>query len=274
MWCLHFEQDKSTRTGWGARTPTDRMPIAFQDITDLLMSVRVWVLVLFPPTHARHSKKCAPLKQDHLFSLQLLRKSSQKPLDLAQVRDHRVYNPRPRLIQCLVPNAARKSRELQLPTPRLNEPHPLLVDPIPMLILHQIHLVHQAENMRPGTILRQRAHHQTVGVEIALHLAALDVENVDQHFGVREHVFPLRVEVAVHEGVLPAAVPQVERQVAHEFGVRVFHVDGGAQAADVARDEVAEDYAAHAGFAGAGFAHEEDFFLARFAACGGHVGMC
>ena len=60
--------------------------------------------------------------------------------------------------------------------------------------------------------------------------------------------------------------------------MRVFDVDGGAEAPDVPRDEVAEDYAAHAGFAGAGFSHEEDFFLARFAvaaaAWGGHVGMC
>ena len=157
------------------------------------MSIRVRILVLLPPTHARHREKRTPLKQNHLFRLQLLRKRSQKPLNFAQIGNHRVYNPRPRLIQRLIPNTARKSRELQIPAPRLNEPHPLLVDPIPMLILHQIHLMHQAENMRPRTILRQRAHHQGVRLEIALHLPRFDVEHVDQDFGVREDILPLRV---------------------------------------------------------------------------------
>ena len=51
--------------------------------------------------------------------------------------------------------------------------------------------------------------------------------------------------------------------------MRVFDVDGGAESADVARDVVGEDYAAHGGFAGAGFSHEEDF---AFAVVGGEGG--
>ena len=45
-----------------------------------------------------------------------------------------------------------------------------------------------------------------------------------------EDVFPLLVKVVFHEGLLTAAVPQVERQVAQQAHVRVLHVDGGAQA--------------------------------------------
>ena len=44
----------------------------------------------------------------------------------------------------------------------------------------------------------------------------------------------------------------------------MFDVDGGAEAADVACEVVAEDYAAHGGFAGAGAAHEEDFAVFLF----------
>ena len=68
---------------------------------------------------------------------------------------------------------------------------------------------------------------------------------------------------------MTTAIPEVKCQIPHEFRMGVFDVDRGAQTADVACDVVGEDYAAHAGFAGAGFAHEEDF---AFAGGGGGSG--
>jgi hypothetical protein len=54
----------------------------------------------------------------------------------------------------------------------------------------------------------------------------------------------------------------------------VLHVDSSSESSDVFRYVIAEDYGTHGGFAGAGFAHEEDFPLFLFSgAHGGIIGV-
>lgn len=67
-------------------------------------------------------------------------------------------------------------------------------------------------------------------------------------------VVALRGEVVVDEGVLAAAVPQIEGEAAEEADVVMLDVDGGAEAASIFGDIVGEDDGAHGGFTGAGFA--------------------
>lgn len=62
-------------------------------------------------------------------------------------------------------------------------------------------------------------------------------------------------EIRFREPVLAAAVPEIEHEISHEPDVAVFDVDGSPETPHVFCDVVAEDYAAHAGFARAGFAH-------------------
>ena len=62
------------------------------------------------------------------------------------------------------------------------------------------------------------------------------------YLDVPEDVLSLRREVVLHEGLLAAAVPQVEAEVAEELDVGVLDVDGGAEPAGVPRDVVGEDY--------------------------------
>ena len=52
-----------------------------------------------------------------------------------------------------------------------------------------------------------------------LEVPALDVEHVDEELHAAENVVPLAGEVVLVERVLPAAVPQVEDQVAEETHV-------------------------------------------------------
>ena len=57
-----------------------------------------------------------------------------------------------------------------------------------------------------------------------------DLENVDQHADVLEDRRALGGQVRVHEGVLAAAVPEVEDKVAQEAHVVLLDVDCRAEA--------------------------------------------
>jgi hypothetical protein len=57
-----------------------------------------------------------------------------------------------------------------------------------------------------------------------------DLENVNQNADVLEDRRALRREVGIHKGVLAAAVPEVEDEVAQETDVVLLDVDGRAQA--------------------------------------------
>ena len=84
-------------------------------------------------------------------------------------------------------------------------------------------------------------------MQILLQLSRLHVKNVDENLHIPEDVVSLWRKVVLHEGLLAAAVPQVEHEVAEQPHVRVLHVDGGAEPPRVPGDEVREDDGPHAG---------------------------
>ena len=70
------------------------------------------------------------------------------------------------------------------------------------------------EDLCVARVLHQRADDAHVRGQVALDVAALRVEDVDEHADVAEDVRPLLAEEVLDEGLLPAAVPQVQREVA------------------------------------------------------------
>ena len=94
----------------------------------------------------------------------------------------------------------------------------------------QVHLVDQQEDGRVGTVLPERVQALGVVLQVARVAPAFDLEDVDEHADVLEDDRLLRGEVGVHEGVLPAAVPEVEDEVPEEADVVLFNIDRCAEA--------------------------------------------
>lgn len=66
-------------------------------------------------------------------------------------------------------------------------------------------------------------------LQVLGHLPTLDVEHVYQDPYVLEDGCTLGSEVAVHEGILPAAIPEVENEVAEETNMVLLDVDGSSE---------------------------------------------
>lgn len=60
---------------------------------------------------------------------------------------------------------------------------------------------------------------------------------------------------------LPAAVPEIEHEVSHEFDIAVLDVDCCSESTDIFGDVVAEDDSPHRRLARATFAHQQHFPL-------------
>ena len=97
-------------------------------------------------------------------------------------------------------------------------------------------------------------------MQIFLQLSGLDIENINQDLDIPEDIVPLRREVVLHEGLLAAAVPEVEHQVTQEPHVTVLHINGGPQPPRVPRDEVGEDDGPHTGLTRPRLSHQQHFF--------------
>lgn len=93
----------------------------------------------------------------------------------------------------------------------------------------QIHLVHEQKHRGVRAEVAQPVETVAVILEVLIHLARLDVEHVDEDADVLEDSRALGGEVRVHEGVLAAAVPEVEDEVAEEADVVLLDVDGRAE---------------------------------------------
>lgn len=71
-------------------------------------------------------------------------------------------------------------------------------------MLDQVHLVDQAKHMCLWTELFQSFDDLTIRLEVLFDRSRLNVEDVNEHFGVREDVLPLGVEIGIHKRILPA----------------------------------------------------------------------
>ena len=90
-----------------------------------------------------------------------------------------MHNSRPGFIQRLVPDTAREHLDIKILRPSANEPRAFLVNAVAVLVLHEIHLVDEAEDVGGRTEFFEGFNDGTVGVEVLLDFARLNVEDVD-----------------------------------------------------------------------------------------------
>ena len=88
----------------------------------------------------------------------------------------------------------------------------------------KIHLVHQEEDGRIRTVLLQCCQASLVVVQVFLHIARLDFEDVYHDADVLEDRSLLYRQVGIHERVLTATVPEVQNEVTKEAKVVLFDV--------------------------------------------------
>ena len=87
---------------------------------------------------------------------------------------------------------------------------------VSLVLLHQVHLVDQAEDLGVGGVLQDGLQAGLVVVHVLLQLPALHVEHIDQHLHVPEDVVPLAGEVVLHERVLAGG--------RHRYMLQMLHV--------------------------------------------------
>lgn len=292
---LDLEVGELRRRGRDTTVLGEGMLMGLEDGRQALVAVRKGVPLFGLARRRRDGQTRRPLIEHELARANHLGQPREQTLDRVGVGHQRVDHRRPRAIQALVPDGGGvegdDGRE-RLARPA-NHARPLRKQLLPQVPRHEIHLVQQHEDPRAGAVLPQRAHHRGVVAHVGPEVPALDVEDEDQHRHVGKDVLPLattttapayprdpaatataaaahapplglRRQIALHEGIVAPAVPQVQREIAHEADVRVFHVDGGAQPAHVPGHVVGEDDGPHRGFARAGLAHEQDFAVFGF----------
>eukprot|EP00588_Corethron_pennatum_P011397 CAMPEP_0194269030 /NCGR_PEP_ID=MMETSP0169-20130528/3263_1 /TAXON_ID=218684 /ORGANISM="Corethron pennatum, Strain L29A3" /LENGTH=301 /DNA_ID=CAMNT_0039010521 /DNA_START=125 /DNA_END=1026 /DNA_ORIENTATION=+ len=172
------------------------------------------------------------------------------------------HDAAPRPVQRLVPDGrAEALQRPDAPAVVLHEAAPVGEDGVALLRRHQVHLVDEHEDARVRGVLLDGLQHAGVVVEVLLGLVALDVEHVDQDLDRPEDGLAVPLEVGLVEGVLAAAVPEVQDEVPQKTHVVVLHVERGGEAHGVAREEVGEDDGAHGRLARVGLAHQQDFLF-------------
>ena len=134
------------------------------------------------------------------------------------------------LVQRLVVNARAKHRDAHGAALRLQLARAALEQHGFIPRADEVHLVHEEEDGRLGRVALQRLEAVAVVRGVLGGVVRAHLEDVDQHADVLEDRRALRREVRVHERVLPAAVPEVEDEVAQEAHVVLLDVDGRAEA--------------------------------------------
>ncbi|CAM9184578.1 unnamed protein product, partial [Heterosigma akashiwo] len=230
------------------------------DVGDLLEAVRVVVLL---GGGVADDQEGGRLEEHHLVRAAHLAEVAQVPLQQGHVGDQAVHDAAPGLVQRLVPDGGGEAGQPggEVPAAARDQPAPAVEDRVPLLLGHQVHLVHQDEHLGVRRVLLHRLQHALVVREVLLQLGALDVEHVDEHLHAAEDQVPLGVEVGLVEGVLAAAVPQVQHQPAEEAHVRVLHVEGGRQPHRVPCQVVREDDTPHRGLSRPRLPHQDDFLF-------------
>lgn len=177
-----------------------------EDVREALVPVVDRVHVADVGGDGGDSEEGRPFKENDLLRIDPLREGSQEALNDGEIGDELVDDPRPRLVERLVPDAAPKGIDFEVLRATPDEGRPFLVDPLAVLSLDQIELVDEAENVCVRAVLFQGVNYGVVGVEVALDLARFDIEDVDKNRDVREDVAALGGQVRFHECILPLQV--------------------------------------------------------------------
>ncbi len=88
-------------------------------------------------------------------------------------------NTAPSFVQTLVPYAGCVGVDFELAGFISDEADTLVKDALPEVVLHEIHLMDEAENDGGRTILLKSFDDPAIGDEVALELARLNVKDVD-----------------------------------------------------------------------------------------------
>lgn len=79
---------------------------------------------------------------------------------------------------------------------------PLISYQVSLILLDQVHLVHQAEDLCVRRVLQDGFQTRLVVMHIFLQLSALHVKHIDQHLYIAKDVVSLTRKVVFHESVL------------------------------------------------------------------------
>jgi len=113
-----------------------------------------------------------------------------------------VDDPTPSLVKSLIPDAGRVRMNVEGAGIRANAVNAFVVDALAKIVLHEIHLVDEAEDDGGWTILFESFDDLAVSDEIALEVTRFNVEHVYQDGNFGEDVLALGGKVAVIESIL------------------------------------------------------------------------
>lgn len=209
------------------------------DVGHALLAVFCGVVTAFRRGPRRDGEEGRALEEEQLLGLDGNAEVGEVVLNDGEVGDQVVDDGRPGLVQALVPDGRGKGRQVDVANVyadrvdvlgRLlaHEAHALVVDGLAGVWHDKIHLVDEDVDLCGGGVLQQGGEDGDVGGQVAVDVARLDVEDVDDHADVGEDVDALLGEIVFHKSLLAAAVPEVEGEVAEELDVGEVDVDGGA----------------------------------------------
>ena len=160
-----------------------RVLVVLEDVGDALEAVVGGVVLARARRDGRDLQQGGALVEDDVLGAGRVCDLAHEVLDLGDVRDQRVDDFRPRVVQRLVPDAGRQ------------DAGPFCVFGRDFLdgeldgrelggfvgLVDQVHFVHEDEDFGVGREGVEGVGDGFVGVLVRLHVAAFDVEDVDQH---------------------------------------------------------------------------------------------
>lgn len=252
---LVLHADELLGVAGGAGEAGDALLEVLHDVGHALEAVLGGVVAALGGGPGGDGEEGGALEEEDLLGLDGEPEVLEVALDDAEVGDEVVDDGGPGLVEGLVPDAGGEGYHVDAAAPSNpsaaanpafafaddadadagGELARLLADEADAVVVHglaagghdEVHLVDEDVDAGGGAELQQGGEDGDVGGEVAVDVARLDVEDVDEDADVGEDVDALLGEVVLHEGLLAAAVPEVERQVAEEFHVREVDVDGG-----------------------------------------------
>lgn len=201
-----------------------------------------------------------PLEEDCLAAEGDVAEGFEGGLDELVIGDEQLHDLRPGLIQRLVPDASGEvflDLDLLAFSHLLDLSHFLLDLLLPLLEGHFIDLMYENKDIGILIVLLDATQCQLPIFKALLQSLPMifNLEDIDKHLYSPEDGLLLDEEILLHEGILSSAIPQVERQCAHELELMLLSFDCIADLLRILGGEVGEDDGVHGGLARTRVAH-------------------
>ena len=243
---LVLHADELLGVAGSAGEARDALLEVLHDVGHALEAVFCGVVLALGGGPGRDGEEGGALKEEQLLGLDGNPEVSEVALNDGEVGDKVVDDGGPGFIETLVPYRCRKGDELDATVllgagaaaKRVREFGGLLSDEADTVVKHvlagrgdnEVHLVDEDVDLGGRGVLEEGGEDGHVGGKVALDVAGLDIEDVDEDADVGEDVDALLCEVVFHKGLLATAVPQVKCEVAEELDMGQIDIDGGASA--------------------------------------------